>query len=97
MPDMDGYPTEEELDIVRNWDLTKHNAHEFIDFLESIWWHEEGVQFRGRTLRLHTYGWSGNEDIIQAMQLTHFWMLYWKTTDRGGHYTFKNISKRLLK
>lgn len=97
MPDRDGYPTEEEIKTVADWDLTKQDAHKLIEYLETIWWHEEGIQFNGRTLHLHTYGWSGNEDIIQAMKGSQFWMRFWDTTRRGGHYTFKGIKKGLLK
>jgi hypothetical protein len=41
-------------------------------------------------LELHTGGWSGNEDIIEALQ-NHklFWMMWWWKTERGGHYYFE--------
>lgn len=90
MPDSDGYPTDEELNRVRNWDLKAHSAHELVDYLSDIWWHEDiGVVVKGNTIRLHTHGWSGNEDIISMLRQTMFWFLFWEKSERGGHYTFK--------
>ena len=41
------------------------------------------------TLELHTGGWSGNEDIIDKLSDTLFWMICWESTRRGGHYYFE--------
>lgn len=38
---------------------------------------------------ISTGGWSGNEDIIEAMQDNQvFWSLHWLESRRGGHYKF---------
>lgn len=89
MPDQRGYPTEEELETIRNWD---HNdLTGMMEYIRDIWWssswgfheHQEGVY------TLDTGGWSGNEEIIGAMRSNHvWWMMFWAEHRRGGHYTF---------
>jgi len=39
-------------------------------------------------LELHTGGWSGNEDIIEALKKSYFWIFYWEKSVKGGHYYF---------
>lgn len=90
MPDKDRYPTEEELNIVKNWDCKDPKG--LVDYIESIWWMADwGFKLTGKKvlkLELHTGGWSGNEDIIDALQNTFLWWLYWEKSVRGGHYYF---------
>lgn len=95
MPDINGYPTEEELQRIKDWDFIKRHKEikDFLEFLESIWWAANwGFKLKGKKvlqLELHTAGWSGNEDIISVLASTFFWHLYWKKAIRGGHYYFK--------
>jgi len=105
MPDENGYPTEEELKVFDKWKLPNIDVkgicvHPVIDHLESIWWMpdwgfklHEGREhlFRRKVMKLelHTGGWSGNEDIIAELQQTWFWIMYWVTSHRGGHYYFE--------
>jgi len=104
MPDKDGYPTNQELKTIENWDFLTNftgGAKEFLPFLESIWWQSGwGFVLKGKKvlkLELHTGGWSGNEDIIISMQKTMFWILCWQKSIRGGHYYFriKQIKEKL--
>lgn len=98
--DKDGYPTKNALKKLKNWKHTHSDFNEFLDFIKSVWWspdwgwHEskgkdDFTKKPIRILSLSTGGWSGNEDIIDAMSHTWFWMLYWKESRRGGHYTFE--------
>jgi len=95
----DEYPEENELKQIRNWeiagkDTTNENLHsniqELIEFIQERWRYTGNYfQLNGRYLELHTGGWSGNEDIIHALRLNLFWMIYWQKSVRGGHYYFK--------
>lgn len=40
-------------------------------------------------IELHTGGWSENEEIVDAICDTKFWLFYWQKSERGGHYLFK--------
>jgi hypothetical protein len=41
-------------------------------------------------LELHTFGWSGNESIVDALDKNVlFWMTCWEQSNRGGHYKFE--------
>jgi hypothetical protein len=87
---MGDYPTDEELKEIE----TEKNIERLIDLVCTLWWHGEdyAIWKEGRfrwSLELHTVGWSGNEDIIIALQKNVFWMLFWEKTERGGHYYFK--------
>lgn len=99
MPDKDGYPTEEELNQIRDWSIEDFSG--MMRFIKELWaytdwgWHEsnEADWLRkervNRVYRISTAGWSGNEDIISAMQEnTMVWFLNWWQSRRGGHYVF---------
>lgn len=85
---VDGYPEEPELEQIKNWPYEDREA--MIEFIEDIWWSPEfGFHLDGSELKLSTGGWSGNDDIIEAMQKNHiFWMFCWFESRRGGHYIF---------
>jgi len=95
----DVYPSEEELEQIKNWDR-KQGYKELIDLIQSLWWHPElGFKlYKGRNsilhrsmmkLELHTNGWFGNQEIIKALQDNLFWLLFWEESRRGGHYHFE--------
>jgi len=88
---MNEYPTQEELDKIKNWDAIGDPLG-LIDFIESIWWTPSfGFKYSGKRtkkLELHTGGWSGNEDIIGVLNETMFWACFWEKSFRGGHYYF---------
>ena len=94
MIDSDGYPTDETLERIRNFDPCKDDVYEFVEYLCDNWvngypprWNKK----RG-TLQLSTGGWSGCESVIGALQKNSlFWMLYWYQSRAGGHYWFRNI------
>ena len=85
------YPTDEELKRIAEWDISKNGIDGLLELIESIWWCPEyGYGFAEGKLQLHTLGWSGNEDIIAALQANFiFWSIYWKSSERGGHYFFE--------
>jgi hypothetical protein len=93
MTDSNGYPTEDELKFIATWDVLKEGYQGLLEFIGDIWWNGDigGFRWHGRWLQLHTWGWSGNEDIIRELQYKtkYFWGLFWKMEKRGGHYWFE--------
>ena len=97
--DDNGYPTEEFLSMIKEWtDESETSLEDLLDMIEECWCHRS-LAFKRRqprkgiqTIEMHTAGWSGNEDIINAIQsnlwLTHFRLRYVKWIV-GGHYWFK--------
>ena len=98
MPDFNGYPTEEELKFIEDYDVIKDGPIGLINYLKEIWHWDDYISFDEETgtLELHTGGWSGNESIIQELEKTFFWYFYWKSSHRGGHF-FLEIPKRFIK
>lgn len=86
-------PSEKTLDLIKAWDYDDHRG--LMEFVRDVWmWPEWGFCERddaeGEIYELHTGGWSGNEQIIGALQSnTMFWLLRWESSRRGGHYCFK--------
>lgn len=97
--DEDGYPTDEALDKIAKWDYNDSDG--WFAFIKELWylkswgWSEvEDIDeiFVTQVKRLHisTAGWSGNEDIIRAMQENQMlWFHHWFSSQRGGHYIFE--------
>lgn len=89
-----GYPTEEELKSIREYDIIKCGTKDFLQLISNTWKHSYGtMEVLGKRkikLYLATGGWSGNEDIIGAMQENIvFWSFFWQRSERGGAYWFK--------
>lgn len=100
--DKDGYPTSEALDYIRNWAVIygrksakfgskfgKGLKDELIDYVKSIWCYDDTVVYEDGLLELHTYGWSGNEVIVDELRNTDLWMFKFRAQTAGGHYYFK--------
>lgn len=94
-----GYPTEEWLEFIKNFVPDNiFTIKKFIDLLQDGWNKEVGsIKLPGKynctqKLELHTGGWSGNEEIMEAIlsniNLTDLVMKY-KKWERGGHYYFE--------
>ncbi len=94
-----GYPTEGQLQTIKEFDLTKKPIRELLDYVEPLWEYGDWGFVRTRhKLELHTGGWSGNEDILEALHHNFlFWSMCWKSSRRGGHYVFNGsmLSKEL--
>jgi len=88
---MKEYPDESDLKQIREWDAVK-DPFGLIKFIESICWCD-AIRIRGKRvwyIEFHTWGWSGNEDIIGALRDNPlFFAIYWEKTHKGGHYYFK--------
>ena len=97
MPGLNGYPTKEELKLVKTYSGYIHSKNSFtmdvprlLEILQEIWWLPDwGIEQGDHKLELHTGGWSGNEEIINVLQESMFWVMYWQKSERGGHYYFE--------
>jgi len=94
MLDENGYPDEESLKKIRDWDILKDGVSGLLDLVEeNTQWADRQIERRGKRViyySYHTGGWSGNEDVIHALKGNlFFWALYWVKTERGGHYYFE--------
>jgi len=98
--DEDGYPTKEALDKIEKWHY--NDPRGWFKFIENIWhlrswgWAEgyfkenESDPADKYQYHISTAGWSGNEDIIRAMQENNIlWYYTWVQSRRGGHYIFE--------
>lgn len=97
MPDEDGYPTDEELLKVSEWQCADLDG--LMQYLAGGVWHwpEFVKKLASDEWELHTGGWSGNEDIIARMQdNTMWWIMNWLQSRRGGHYLFKATIKATI-
>ena len=81
---LDSYPTEEELEKIKTWDLIEGNdarhpkLYALLDYVQSLWMYDDRFNLTHghytrwhrtyRTLYLSTGGWSGNESIIVALR-----------------------------
>lgn len=92
--DSDGYPTDRELEIIRNWPRT--DVQGCFEFIRDRWrypdrWTLEDDGY----LHVSTGGWSGNEEMIGALRENMMiWLMSWYQITRGGHYIFKLPSVR---
>ena len=88
--DAQGYPLPESLNAISTYDLMTKPLSGLIDLLRDTWWAPDwGFHLDKNDLELHTGGWSGNEDTIQALKAnTLFWALCWRRHDVGGHFYF---------
>ena len=103
--DDEGYPTQEALDYIKNWGyetidgeivfgeyfmvtaVTDYTA--LVAYLKSLWYYDDGIVEEDGMLEIHTFGWSGNEDIIHVLKNTVLWTLKHRATQTGGHYYFR--------
>jgi len=100
MPDQHGYPTDEEIQKIKEWPLGRSYT-EYFDFIQTCWWaaewgwkEEDAVdelfKYPVRRYTISTGGWSGNEDIISAMKENQIlWIVTWMQSRRGGHFIFQ--------
>lgn len=104
------YPDVAELQRIRDW--PDDDFPGLMEFIGRLWWWPEcgeqesgpdwsfamAAEHNGKAVyRLRTGGWSGNEDLIAALQdNAMFWITCWEESRRGGHYTFE-IQKHLTK
>lgn len=87
MTDDGDYPSDEDIQRIKDWPF--EDVMGLIWFVQSIWHWDDYAKLNGDKFALHTGGWSGNEDIVDALMGTMFWMLCWESSRRGGHFYFE--------
>lgn len=89
---MSAYHSDELLNELANRPI-KGNAdcEKLIEDVVELWAYSDwGIKKEGREWSISTAGWSGNEDLICALQDNSlFWLLCWQQSRRGGHYVFQ--------
>lgn len=101
--DDDGYPIEESLEKLQKVLNRSNKSPE--DFREAIaafysalkenYYDACGpaeIEVRGKMEKVweyHTYGWSGNESIINVLRESPLWAIFLERYDGGGHYYFE--------
>ncbi len=100
----DGYPEQEELDKIKNWDAIK-DPHGCLEYVGQLWVYpdrfikrEKADEFDKKRKVVEYYfstgGWSGNEDLIGAiMENEYLGMLFHTRWERGGHWWFELMTK----
>ena len=82
-----GYPTEETLNKIRNWPVNDFKGLAML--LIELWQYQDYIYFDNDVLHVSTGGWSGHEEIIDA--IPNIWKMNFETSWRtGGHYTFQS-------
>lgn len=93
--DENGYPTDEALEILENWDCA--NPIGWLDFAKSLWCYPDYVYFSKveffdeikDVINFSTGGFAGNDSIIMAMSYNRvLWSMQWYFSKRGGFYSF---------
>lgn len=103
--DRDGYPTSWTVQAVEAWEVrTPADAIVCMDFVGRAWkwpdwgwekttgWRpdDESTFWPYTRYRMSTGGWSGNEDLILALERNRMvQMLGWYSSRRGGHYEYR--------
>lgn len=89
---MSEYPSEETLERIRAWDIVANGQQALWDVVRDAWSYPDRIwedPERPGHWHASTGGWSGNEDIIGALQSNvMFWLVCWEQSSRGGHYIF---------
>lgn len=88
--DDDGYPSEPELDRIRCWKVSE-GFDKLVQYIQARWWNADLLfHEQSECFEISTGGWSGNEDLIGALQDNFTaWTLLWYSSKRGGHYVFQ--------
>lgn len=93
------YPTDAALERIKGWDISKQEDISALwEFVRGLWIYEDRIApcasgewpFDDCDWYASTGGWSGHEDVIDALRSNHmFWLLCWRASRAGGHFWFK--------
>ncbi len=86
------YPSDGEIVSIQKWDIkTSKDCEALLDYGRAIWEYEDwGWNKTRHRVYCSTGGWSGNEEIVDAMRKNFiFWAQAWVQSRRGGHFIFE--------
>lgn len=91
--DVHGYPSEETLKTIKDWDITDHAT--LPAFIAKAWhWPDRACEVRPGLWVFATGGWSGNESLLSAMERSMAWyMLSWDALYVPGGLQIIAVSK----
>ena len=110
MLDPDGYPSSQDLQKIATWPLPVNLDWTLLmEFIRGLWRYPEyfyvlnnDPQLKHETWNeppyyvLGTGGWSGHEEIIDALQQNSlFWGMCWWSSNAGGKHIFIRISREI--
>lgn len=86
------YPTETDLEKIKTWDIADIDG--LLDYIQPLFEGYGRLTRKKRTFEMATGGWSGNEEIISALQQNViFWSVCWMESKRGGWFKFSMPTK----
>ncbi len=94
MLNKDNYPDKTSLRQIREWDYLNQGVQGLLNLVKENTNHPDfSFSMIGKRVlhfEYHTGGWSGNEDVIDALRQNWlFWSMFWQKSTRGGHHYFK--------
>jgi len=86
----DGYPTEETERTITEWPF-ENGYHSLLAYVARAWKYPDYFTHDGGSeYKISTGGWSGNEELIGALERNRiFWAFCWVSSTCGGHYVFE--------
>ena len=93
--DDEGYPTDELLDWIKDYDIIESGLEPLLEIIEDTWnWPDWGIvrkrAYDGKfSYEMHTGGWSGNESIMQSLRSNMYFYMWWVKSTAGGHHYFR--------
>ena len=92
MFDKDGYPTDEYLNSIADFD---GNIVELLEMVKDAWRYPDRAQLIDGIYVFSTGGWSGNEDLIGALQKNKLWWFHsWNSIDLTGGFLAIAVTKK---
>lgn len=87
------YPSEAELRRVAQWPIySARDIRNLLGYVQRRWKYSsyfDPIPLGEQEFNVSTAGWSGNEDLMDALEEnTIFWATCWVSARRGGHFVF---------
>jgi hypothetical protein len=88
---MGEYPSEAFLKWIKSYDVLKDGPCDLIRAIKAEWQYSDYIRWypKTKTLKISTGGWSGHEEILQALCENFVFWGFWVASLRGGHFTFR--------